>query len=321
MVIARQFLVALRGQRSQVAWSRRLGYRSNVAYAWESGRRWPTAAEAFRACERAGIDVRAALSRFFGRAPTWLATSDPTTAIGVARLLEELRGPTSVTDLAKQSGLGRSSLSRWLSGVTEPRLPDFLHLVEAASFRLVDLLVALVEPASIPAIVDPWRRLEARRRGAGEAPWTQAILRVLELQEYRAMRAHEPGWIAARIGISGEEEARCLGLLRDSGQAVWTGTHFQPELRAVDTRQSAEVSRRLKAHWTRVAAERIDAGADGQFSYNVFAVSRSDFARLREAHLDYFRTLRAIVAESTDDDIVAVANVQLFALTGTPAKS
>ena len=42
--LSRELLVALRGQRSQVQWSRRLGYRSNVAYAWESGRRWPNAA-------------------------------------------------------------------------------------------------------------------------------------------------------------------------------------------------------------------------------------------------------------------------------------
>ena len=33
--IARELLVALRGKRSQTAWSRRLGYKSNVAYAWE----------------------------------------------------------------------------------------------------------------------------------------------------------------------------------------------------------------------------------------------------------------------------------------------
>ena len=52
--IARGLLRELRGRRSQVQWSRRLGYRSNVAYAWESGRRWPTAAETLRAAGRSG---------------------------------------------------------------------------------------------------------------------------------------------------------------------------------------------------------------------------------------------------------------------------
>jgi hypothetical protein len=55
--LARQFLRALRGNRSQVAFSRRLRYRSNIAYLWESGRNMPTAAVALAAAARTGIDV------------------------------------------------------------------------------------------------------------------------------------------------------------------------------------------------------------------------------------------------------------------------
>src|SRR5262245_58231269 len=39
---------ALRGCRSQPALARRLGYRANVAYTWESGRRFPGAQVLFR---------------------------------------------------------------------------------------------------------------------------------------------------------------------------------------------------------------------------------------------------------------------------------
>ena len=37
-------------------------------------------------------------------------------------------------------------------------------------------------------------------------------------------------------------------------------------------------------------------------------------AEIRELHLAYYRSLRAIVAESEPAEVVAVANVQLFAL-------
>lgn len=312
--IARELLVAVRGRRSQTAWSRRLGYRSNVAYAWESGRRWPTAAEAFRAFARSGIDTRAALARFYGRAPAWLDRLDPASPDAVAQLLEDLRGSTPVTDLARRAGLGRSSVARWLAGRTEPRLPDFLRVVEASSVRLVDLVAALVDPTALPTVAPMWERLEARRRSAFEVPWTQAVLRALELADYRARPAHEPGWIARRLGIPVEEEARCLEFLRSVGQVSWTGTHYRPEVVAVDTRPNPEVGRRLKVHWSRVAAERIERGDPGQFSYNVFTVAKADFERIRQAHLDYFHALRAIVAESEPGEVVAVANVQLFAL-------
>ncbi len=312
--VAREFLVALRGKRSQTAWSRRLGYRSNVAYAWESGRRWPTAAETFRACGRAHIDVEASLIRFYGSRPAWLDTVDPSSPEGIAAFLDDLRGSTSITDLSEHSGISRYSVSRWLAGRTQPRLPDFFCMIEAASVRLVDFLAALVDPAQLPSVHPIWLRLESRRRGAFELPWTQAVVRCLEIQDYIQLPAHEPGWIARRLGIPADEEARCIEFLRKAGRITWTGTHFTADTRAVDTRLHPAVGRRLKAHWARVGAERAEAGSPGQFSYNVFTVSRADFERIRQAHLDYYRLLRSIVSESTPEEVVAVANVQLFAL-------
>lgn len=314
---AREFLRALRGRRSQVAWSRRLGYRSNVVYAWESGRRWPTAAETLRAASRTGIDLERALTQFYGDRPRWLDSLEPASPEAVAQLLDDLRGGTSITDLARRASLSRYSVSRWLSATTQPRLPDFLRVVEAASLRVVDLLTAFVEPEKLPSVAATWERLEARRRGAHELPWTQAVMRALELSDYRTLPAHRPGWIAARLGLPADEEARCLDFLEATDQIAWTGTHFQPRTLAVDTRRRPEVGRHLKAHWTRVGEERIRAGAPGQFSYNVFTVSREDFERIRALHLEYYYAVRAIVADSAPEECVAVANVQLFALDDT----
>ena len=115
-------------------------------------------------------------------------------------------------------------------------------------------------------------------------------------------------------GITPEEEERCLGFLLETGQVTRALDRYVVEALAVDTRRHPEIGRRLKAHWTRVAAERIEQDAPGQFSYNVFTVSQADFERIRELHLAYFHALRAIVAESQPGERVAVANVQLFTL-------
>ena len=311
--ISRELLIALRGERSQVQWSRRLGYKSNVAYTWEKGRRWPTAAEALRAAARTYVDVPASLVRFYGKEPAWLAQHDPCSPAGVAAFLDDLRGARSVTDLAARAGRSRTQVSRWLSGQTQPRLPDFLALVEAASLRVVDLLAALVDPRLLPTLLPLWERLEARRKGAVTLPWTQAVVRCLELEDYRALPAHEPGWIAARLGIDGAEEQTCLAFLKDTGQVAWTGTHYRQQPIAVDNQPSPELWR-LRKHWTDVASARIEAGEPGQFSFNVFTCSRADLERIRAAHLHYFREMRAIVAESQPGEVVGVVNVQLFAL-------
>lgn len=312
--IAAEFLRALRAHRSQVQWSRWLGYRSNVAYAWESGRRWPTAAETFRAAGRAGIDVREALRLFYGELPAHLEEVDPAEPASIAWLLRDLKGRGTVTELADRTGVSRFSASRWLAGRTQPRLPDFLAVVEGASVRLVDFLTSFVAPEQLPSIMPLYQRIEARRKGAFDAPWTQAVLRALELSDYTALPSHREGWIAERLRIPVEEERRCIAYMELSGQVKWTGTHWAQEVVAVDTRRNPQIGRHLKGHWSSVARERIGRGSPGQFSYNVFSVSDADFERIREAHLAYFHALRAIVAESEPGERVAVANVQLFAL-------
>ena len=319
--LARELLVVLRGKRSQVAWSRRLGYRSNVAYAWESGRRSPTAAETLRAARRSGIDLDEALVRFYGNPPPWLEETDPASPEAVARLLEDLRGNTSVSDLARHAGLSRYSVSRWLSGQTQPKLGDFLRLVEAASLRTLDLVAALVDPELVPTVAPLWKALEARRRAGFELPWTQGVLRAIELDAYQALPAHEPGWIARRLGISLDEEERCIAFLHETGQLT-LDTHYREVafVYAVDTRRHPEIGRHLKVHWSQVAAERVSTGAPGQFSYNIFTVSEADFERIRQMHLAYFRALRSVVAESEPGEKVCVANVQLFALDQGPPR-
>src|SRR5262245_21153082 len=121
--LAADFLRALRGKRSQRALSRRLGYRTNIAYTWESGRSFPTAARTFAVAERVGIDVRSAIGAFFGTPPAWVGESAPATREGVARLLAELRGRQSIVDIARAVGKSRFATARWLQGLAEPRLP------------------------------------------------------------------------------------------------------------------------------------------------------------------------------------------------------
>ena len=313
--IAREFLRALRGRRSQAAFSRRLGYRTNVAYVWESGRAFPTAAKALAAAQRVGIDLRASLRRFYKTPPAWLDDTDLGSPEGVALLLEDLRGRTSVAELARATGKSRFALARWLRGAAEPRLPDFLLLIEKSSLRLLDWLACLVDPATLPSLERAWHELEARRRSAYDLPWSQAVLRTLELTDYRALGKHRPGWIAERIGISPEQERECLELLAQTGQIDSKRGRWElREVAAVDTRRDAEAEHRVKHWWSRLALERLDNAERGLLSYNVFAVSESDLARIRELQIAYFRQMRGIIAQSTPSERVVLASLSLVAL-------
>src|SRR5690242_769252 len=96
--LASDWLRALRGRRSQVAFSRRLGYRSNIAYRWESGRCFPSASTTLQLIASTGGNVAASLAAFYRSTPAWLAEVEPCSVSGVARLLDDLRGGTKLTE-------------------------------------------------------------------------------------------------------------------------------------------------------------------------------------------------------------------------------
>jgi len=313
--LAADWLRFLRGKRSQRAFSKRLGYRSNIAYRWESEVCFPTAAEVLKMVQRAGVPLEQRVGSFFGSAAPAPLPAQLTTPSGVAALLRALRGNTPVVEISRRSGFSRFSIARWLSGASEPRLPEFLALVEAASFRCLDFLSQFVDLDRLPSAAAEWQTLQAARKAAYDVPWSHAVLRALELTDYANLPNPRPGWLARRLGISRVQEERCLKTLEAAHQirkrgARWLVDHTQ----TVDTRADPERSRKLKAEWFEVALDRLRDGVPGTFSYNLMAVSRKDLARLKELHISYFREMQALVADSEPSECVVLFNTGLFAL-------
>lgn len=312
-LIAAEWLRFLRGRRSQRAFSKRLGYRTNIVYRWESQVCFPTAAQVFALTERSGVRSQAALEAFFG-APSALVNVLGT-SLGVAELLRVLRGKTHLVELAQRSGFSRFSVARWLNGSAEPRLPEFLALVEASSFRCLDFLSHFVAPEQLPSVAADWRALQAARKAAYDVPWSHAVLRALELTDYSRLPKHRPGWVAARLGISKAEEQRCLSALAAARQIrMESGRWVVDQTQTVDTRVDRARGRKLKQEWLKVALARLQQGVPGTFGYNLMAISHADLERLRSLHLAYFREMQALVADSTPSECVVLFNTELFAL-------
>lgn len=314
--ISAQLVRALRGKRSQQALSRRLGSKSNVVYTWESRRRWPTAAKFFWVASRCGVDVKAAIVDFYRSEPTWLSNENIFEAGGVAALLRDLKANSTVAQLTESTGFSRFAIARWLKGQAEPKLPEFLRLMDALSLRLLDWISGLVDPARLPCLAAPWRELQAARKAAYELPWSHAVLRLLETQAYQQLKRHQPGFLAGRLGLTMSEEEQCLKALTVSGQIEPGAIYRVREVQAVDTRQDPAAGHNLKIWWSEVALRQLRANGAGRYSYNLFTVSEKDYRRLEELHSAYFRELRAIVAESAPAERVALVNMQLLPLEG-----
>ncbi len=312
--LASDLVRALRGRRSQVALSRRLGYGSNAVYTWESGRRWPTASVFLQLVGRVGHDVPGAVRAFHRGEPAWLGELDPASPDGVSAWLRDLKGHAPLQDVAARAGRSRFAVARWLSGKAEPRLPDFLRLVQATSLRLLDLVALWVDPGRLRATARAWRRLEAARTLAWSSPWAQAVLLGLELRPYQDLARHDEAWLAARLGLEPAVVRDALSALVETGQVRWTGTRYAPvEVQAVELRRPASGTS-LKEHWASVGLERLREGGSGAFSYNVFTVSEADLQRIEDLQRAHYRAIRALVADSGPSERLVLVNLQLVPL-------
>lgn len=286
---ARQLVRALRGSRSQVAFCRRLGYRSNVATDWEGGRRYPDAEETFRAAAACGVDVPAALRRFNpGSADAWVSG-------GVAAWLQALRGSTPHAFLAAATGSSRHQVGRWLRGDAVPRLPELLALVEACTGRVADLVAALVDVSRVPAVA---AAAEARRRAGRllyDAPWSPAVLTLLATAPSGTVEA-----VAERLGVAPAELLPAVEALVSAGLVAREGATLRLVAPLTSSGQGSDDDRyRVRVHWADVARRRLDARSPAdRFGLDVFAVSRADLDLIRERYSAFYREVRAIVAAS-----------------------
>jgi len=305
-LVAQQFLRALRGNRSQIGFARRLGYRGNPITNWERGCSSPTAREALRACERTGRDVASALQRFAN-----VVIERDRSGYQVGPWLRAIAG-VSTTELARRMGDSRSSVSRWLTGKAQPRLPEFFALVDAATGRLPDLVAELVPIEAVPALRERHDAAVAAKSLAFDAPWTEAILRLLETPIGR--REGSPNWLARVLGISSSEVTHCLDVLVTAGLVQRKARRYvNVEGLSVDTRGGKEALHALKAHWAGVAADRaVVPRRDDLHAYNVVSVSGPDLLRIHKVLQEAYREIRAIVAASEPSERVALVNIQVL---------
>ncbi len=305
---AQQLLRAIRGNRSQIAFARRLGYRANPITDWENGRRFPTAREALRAARIARLPVRDAFAQFAKLPPPDIESQQE-----LAAWLDALRGSRSISELARQTESSRSSVSRWLSGETEPRLPDFLWLIEALTTRLHDWVHYLVSVEQVPSLYGRFAQIEAARRLALERPWSEAVLRLLETDHGTC----EPRRLVEEmVRLLGIDQDEIEDLLRELVEARIVeerkGRYRVIDNLNVDTSTTPEQLRKVRKHWAEVGARRIQEGHQQDwFAYNVISISNADSKRIEERLRAAYREVRGIVADSSEPQVAAVLMMQL----------
>lgn len=309
-VLACELVRALRAGRSREAFARRVGVSASAVYAWETGRRAPSADLLFRAAARLGVDVPAALRGFLGAAPAWLEQVGPEDPSFPGRLVDALRGDGRVAAFAAHLGVPRFAISRWTGGSAVPRLSALLAATTFGAWRLVDFVALFTDPEELPALARVTAQLRAARRVIAGHPWAGAILTALE--------AGGTAPLSERIGVPPEEAALCLPLLHEAGLVRPVGEGWEL-VRGPPVELRTPAARRAARSWgAHIAAERIEHGAPGLYNFTLFTASAADRERLEGLHRAYVEALRAVALAPSGGECVLVANVHLFDLGHKP---
>ncbi len=314
-VASQQLIRQLRGKRSQLALSKRLGYKGNPVRGWEAGRRYPTALGTLLLAKKVGVDVEAGFRRFHTASELHLVGELAEDNQSLADWLMSLKGSVTVAELARRSGRSRYAIGRWLFGETKPRLPEFLELVDAITGRGSALVAELVDLKAIPALLAIHNKHQAARDLAFEEPWTEAIMRVLETQEYAQLPSYQPGWLSARLQISEETETRCVKRMVEAGiVAIRRGKLVRGANLAIDTGRDPQKVLALKRHWASVGVQRLEEEPRDLdlFAYNAISLSREDLAKIRILLQHSYREIRSIVAATKREEVAALVQIQLI---------
>jgi DNA-binding phage protein len=310
--VAQQLLRALRGGRSQAGVSRRLGFASNVSAKWESGQRMPFASDVLQHARLLGKDAYPALSAFNPKASAALGDS---THPDLASWLVALKGTQQVSAIAEHSGLSRFSVGRILAGRTEPRLPQFLALVDALTARLEDLVEAWVGVAHVPELQARHARSRAAREAMFQRPLCLAVMCLLDTRALDAPVERQRARLSRTLDIDLPQVNACLDTLEGGGVIRLEGDRYALSgALTIDAHSTREQERAARSFWTGIGHERSKApGPKDVCSYNVFSISRADFARLEQLQREFYRGARALVAASEPTDVAGLLLVQLLA--------
>lgn len=309
---SRELLRALRARRSQAAFSRRLGYRSNVAAKWESGQRMPSASEALRYSSLLGVDVPGMLRGFHPNVVPETRQGE----VVLHRWLSALRGTQRLADVAGKSQLSRYSVGRFLNGHSQPRLPQFLSLVEALTQRADELVDNWVGIDRVPALKPRFLRVQAARQAMLQQPLCLAVMCLLDTRALRALRrAAQEAELTRLLERPLPEMRECLRVLCAGGVIDASLDRYLPiSALTVDTRPHRARSLSLQAHWSTLAARHAERpGPNDVCSYNVFSIARKDYGKLKQLQREFYRTARSLIAASEPTELAALLLVQMVA--------
>jgi len=302
--LVKETLKALRGRRSQIILSEQMGYGFNQVYLLETGKRIAQWSDFEKICKLTQKSLAENLRRFFQYAE----------GEGVLPLLQFTLKSRKQKDVAKALEIPEARLSRWMRGKSEPPLMDAFRILHHVQTNFLEFLEAVVGEGKIESIQEAVKKRRSLMDTLYKLPFAGAVAPALQTKSYQNLKKHEPGFLAEHLGITFEEEVLALKALVEAGQVEIVNGKYELKNYSVNLSQDPDRFITICQYWSeRAARTPKQRGQKSSFGYRVFGVTEEGRMRIRQAQIDYYNALTAIVkSEVPPYDHVIVINFQAF---------
>lgn len=295
--IEKELVVALRGSRSQMMLSRRLGFSSNKVYKWESGLSRLSWGEFIHLAKCCKADYLPSLQKILGYKGS-PEESD--------KFFAYLMGATSKTEVAKKIEVSENLVNRWLSGKSEPSLGVIFKMIHVFHLLLPEFIVHMTEEEKVPSIKDLFQHKNRQKVAIGLQPELELVMAMIQLDKTINGTESQLRFISEVLGISSDEALKKFERLVELDLARNTSERFIATVPFVETGLTLSLSSNIRRFWLRYINHFVDTleqdpllERQNFFGYDVFAVSDHVGKEMVREYYQFYARIRTLIENDT----------------------
>lgn len=300
-----ELLKVLLGTRSTSEVSQTLGYSFDQVRRWQTGAKELRWDEFCQLCEVLKVPLLTTITEIFLIMPDELGDGERFVGQLKARIPRE-----SLRTLQENLGVNTSVLKRYFRGEVFPPLEFVLQMIDLNANLLGSFVLRLINTRHITPLHEIFRRSQSEVQVAMFCPIAVGIEGLLNIEEYKALPAHDPLWVCRKLGISTDEYESAWRQMVESGRVVPAGPKFAITYNTINTSGSTpEQICRMADYWTERARVRFDtpsgkpirkSAIPGFVAYRIVPMSKSGAMKATEIMAEAFTQILALAEKNEE---------------------
>ena len=310
-LLRKQLLRAIRGEKTQKEINDLFNFNFNQCSKWESGEKRILWTEFIHLLELLQLDIKPVFRapiRYFGELSEY------------ASLILYLSGGKKSAQIARDVGVSRDKVGRWLNGKQIPTLEEMLLVILTYySTMLVIIIETIVNIQNVPVIYGLYKEAYVFRDFLIKNPWVYPLSVALESKDYQKLENHKNGFLGEMIGINLEMEVSLLKKLQEFGLVAETNGKYKLLKPLIHFTMKYKNTLPLRRFFLEKGLEYVENYPDqpaGCFMlYDVLLIPQDNLRQVIDLCFDFYNQVQKVIetGESPKENL-RVLNLNLFTL-------